>query len=149
MNLLTMQFPPTSHHFISLRSKYSPQHPVLKHSLYSFLNVRDQVSYPYRTIAKTVVLHIWLSTQQMSGMPSERDRSNCVAMTSSLLVENCHICTDGFTNHNLLPLVSRFVLADRKKIPKTEASTSLPRSHSAGNSSGNVAFLAAALPALS
>jgi thermostable 8-oxoguanine DNA glycosylase len=26
-----MQFSPTSCHFISLRSKYSPQHPVLKH----------------------------------------------------------------------------------------------------------------------
>jgi hypothetical protein len=26
-----MQFSPTCYHFISLRSKYSPQHPVLKH----------------------------------------------------------------------------------------------------------------------
>jgi hypothetical protein len=31
MKLLIMQFSPTSCHFISLRSKYSPQHPVLKH----------------------------------------------------------------------------------------------------------------------
>jgi hypothetical protein len=31
MKLLIMQFCPTSCHFISLRSKYSPQHPVLKH----------------------------------------------------------------------------------------------------------------------
>jgi hypothetical protein len=31
MKLLIMQFSPTSYHFISLRSKYSPQHPVLKH----------------------------------------------------------------------------------------------------------------------
>jgi hypothetical protein len=46
--LLIMQFSPTSRHF-SLRSKYSPQHPVLKHpSLCSSLNVRDQVSHPYR-----------------------------------------------------------------------------------------------------
>jgi hypothetical protein len=30
MKLLIMQFSPTSCHFISLRSKYSPQHPVLK-----------------------------------------------------------------------------------------------------------------------
>jgi hypothetical protein len=28
MKLLVMQFPPTSRHFISLRSKYSSQHPV-------------------------------------------------------------------------------------------------------------------------
>jgi hypothetical protein len=33
MRLLTMQYFPTSCHFISLRSKYSPQHPVLKHPL--------------------------------------------------------------------------------------------------------------------
>jgi hypothetical protein len=32
-----MQFPPISHHFISLRSKHSPQHPVLKHSQSMFL----------------------------------------------------------------------------------------------------------------
>jgi hypothetical protein len=31
MKLLIMQFSPTSCHFIPLRSKYSPQHPVLKH----------------------------------------------------------------------------------------------------------------------
>jgi hypothetical protein len=31
MKLLIMQFSPISCHFISLRSKYSPQHPVLKH----------------------------------------------------------------------------------------------------------------------
>jgi hypothetical protein len=31
MKLLIMQFPPTSCHFISLRSKHSPQYPVLKH----------------------------------------------------------------------------------------------------------------------
>jgi hypothetical protein len=30
MKLLIMQFSPTSCHFISLRSKYSPQQPVLK-----------------------------------------------------------------------------------------------------------------------
>jgi hypothetical protein len=26
-----MQFSPVSHHFLPLRHKYSPQHPVLKH----------------------------------------------------------------------------------------------------------------------
>jgi hypothetical protein len=31
MKLLIMQFFPTSYHFMLLRSKYSPQHPVLKH----------------------------------------------------------------------------------------------------------------------
>jgi hypothetical protein len=31
MKLLIMQFPPISRHIIPLRSKYSPQHPVIKH----------------------------------------------------------------------------------------------------------------------
>jgi hypothetical protein len=31
MKLLIIQFSPVSRHFISLRSKYSPQHPILKH----------------------------------------------------------------------------------------------------------------------
>jgi hypothetical protein len=31
MKLLIMQFPPISRHIIPLWSKYSPQHPVLKH----------------------------------------------------------------------------------------------------------------------
>jgi hypothetical protein len=48
-----MQFCPFSCHLISLRSKYPPQHPVFKnHSLCSSLNVRDQVSHPYRTIPR-------------------------------------------------------------------------------------------------
>jgi hypothetical protein len=37
MKLLTMQFPPISRHIIPLRSKYSPQQPVLKHSQSVFL----------------------------------------------------------------------------------------------------------------
>jgi hypothetical protein len=45
MKLLIMQLSQISYHFIHLPSKYSSQHPVLKHpqSMFS-LNVRDQVS---------------------------------------------------------------------------------------------------------
>jgi hypothetical protein len=54
-----MQFSPFSCHLISLRSKYSPQHPVFKHpNLCSSLNVRDQVSHPYRTTGKIIIFHI-------------------------------------------------------------------------------------------
>jgi hypothetical protein len=66
MKLLIMQFSSTSCHFISLRSKYSPQQPVLKHphSLCSSLNVRDQVSHPQRTTGnlrfkKVKFLELW------------------------------------------------------------------------------------------
>jgi hypothetical protein len=51
MKLLTMQFSPTSYHFITLRLKYSLQHC-------SSLNVRDQVSHPYRTTGKIIVWYI-------------------------------------------------------------------------------------------
>jgi hypothetical protein len=37
MKFLIMQFSPTSCHLIFVRSKYSPQHPVLKHPQYIFL----------------------------------------------------------------------------------------------------------------
>jgi hypothetical protein len=30
MKLLIMQFSPSSYHFIAIRAKHSPQHPVLK-----------------------------------------------------------------------------------------------------------------------
>jgi hypothetical protein len=59
MKLLIMKFSPISRHFMSLRTKYSPQHPVLKHpSLLSSLNVRNQVSHPYRTMGKIIVVCI-------------------------------------------------------------------------------------------
>jgi hypothetical protein len=59
MKLLIMQFSPIFRHFISLRTKYSPQQPVLKlpQSMFS-LNVRDQVANPYRTKGKIIVLYI-------------------------------------------------------------------------------------------
>jgi hypothetical protein len=34
MQLFIIQFSSTSYHFIPLRSKYSPKHPVLKHTNY-------------------------------------------------------------------------------------------------------------------
>jgi hypothetical protein len=58
MKLLIMQFSPLSRHFIPLRSKYSPQHPVLCSSL----NVRDQISHPYRTTGKIIVFYILIFT---------------------------------------------------------------------------------------
>jgi hypothetical protein len=39
MKLLIMQFSPTSRYLVSLRSKYSPQHPVVKHPQCMFLCV--------------------------------------------------------------------------------------------------------------
>jgi len=36
MKLLITQSSPISRHFLPLRSKYSPQHPVLKHTQFVF-----------------------------------------------------------------------------------------------------------------
>jgi hypothetical protein len=48
--LLVMQISSPSSQFIPLWMKYAPWHPVLNTlSLCSSLNVRDQVSHPYRT----------------------------------------------------------------------------------------------------
>jgi hypothetical protein len=41
MKLLIMQFSPTSCHFISLQSKYSPQYPVLRHPQSMFLSMLE------------------------------------------------------------------------------------------------------------
>jgi hypothetical protein len=45
-------------------SKYSPQHIILNHphNLCSSLNVRDQVSHPYRTTGKIIVVFILIFT---------------------------------------------------------------------------------------
>jgi hypothetical protein len=48
----------STHHFIPLWSKYSPQHLFLTLRLWSSLSVSDQLSHPYRTTSKFVVLHI-------------------------------------------------------------------------------------------
>jgi hypothetical protein len=50
MNLLIMQLSPASCYLMPFRSKYPPPHPVLCSSL----NVRDQVSHPYKTIDKVI-----------------------------------------------------------------------------------------------
>jgi hypothetical protein len=58
MKPFIIQFSPGSCFSISLRSKYSPQHPILKHPLCSSLNVTDEVSDPYKTRGNIIILHI-------------------------------------------------------------------------------------------
>jgi hypothetical protein len=56
MKLLIMQLSP-AYLFIPLWSRYSPQQPVLTHSV-CYFNVRDQVSYPYKAAGKFIHLYI-------------------------------------------------------------------------------------------
>jgi hypothetical protein len=54
-----MQSSPASHHCLSLRFKFSPPHPDLKHHQSIFLcRVTDQVSHPYKTAGTIVILYI-------------------------------------------------------------------------------------------
>jgi hypothetical protein len=54
-----VQLSPFSCYFIPLWSKYSSENPVLKHlSLCSSLNVRDQVSHPYKTHIIIIIITI-------------------------------------------------------------------------------------------
>jgi hypothetical protein len=56
MKLLIMQSSPASRHFLPLRSKYSPQHPVLKQpQLCSSFSVIDQVQHEYKKQVNTVL----------------------------------------------------------------------------------------------
>jgi hypothetical protein len=52
-----MQFSPASFYSIALGSKYSSQHPFLRHLQYS-LDVTDQVSNPQKNTDKIIVLPI-------------------------------------------------------------------------------------------
>jgi hypothetical protein len=56
-----MYFSPLPCHLVPLRPKYSPQHPTLKHPQPTFLKVRDQVSHPYKTTGKIIVLYMCIS----------------------------------------------------------------------------------------
>jgi len=59
-----MQYPPFPRYLIPPRSKYSPQHHILKHPQLRFLSrqrsslVSAQVSHPYKTTGKIIVLYI-------------------------------------------------------------------------------------------
>jgi len=60
IKLLIMYFSQPNCYLVSLSPRYAPQHPILKHPqrLRSSLNVSDQVSHPYKTTGKIIVLYI-------------------------------------------------------------------------------------------
>jgi hypothetical protein len=77
MELLIMQFSPTSYDFISLQSKYSLQYPVLKKQCMFSLNVRDQVSHPYRTTSNITLLYILIFKFLDSRQEGKRFWAEC------------------------------------------------------------------------
>ena len=97
-----MQSPPFPRYLVPPRSKYSPQHHVLFSNTPSFLSSRnnnDQVSHPYKTTGKIIVLYILIfndSTYEYinificfsiyGSQPKFSSRKNL----KNLLVTNCH-----------------------------------------------------------
>jgi hypothetical protein len=60
IKLLIILVSPFFFYLCPFRPKYSPQHTILKHlSLHSSLNLSDQVSHPYKTTGKIIVLYIF------------------------------------------------------------------------------------------
>jgi len=53
-----MQFSPASRHFLPLRSKYSPQHPAVRHNLCTSLSVTEEVEHPYKQTGTIMDLYI-------------------------------------------------------------------------------------------
>jgi hypothetical protein len=73
MELLIMQFSPSSCHFICHRSKYSPQHLFRNiPNLCPSLNVRNLISHPYKTIGNITVLYILIFTFLDSKQENKR-----------------------------------------------------------------------------
>jgi hypothetical protein len=62
MKLLIMQFPPIFRHIIPPRSKYSPQHPVLKHPQSMFLPILQQAMKTLRRMKRLSVTYNFLNT---------------------------------------------------------------------------------------
>jgi hypothetical protein len=82
LQILVRQVSLHSSHFIPLQSKYSPRHPVLKYpQSCSSLNVRDQVSCPYRITGKIIVLYILI----FKFFESRRKENVLVWMVASIV----------------------------------------------------------------
>ena len=68
IQLFILQFPPLPCYLVPPRPKHSPQRPFLKRlNLYSSLNVSDQISHPYKTSARIIVLYVYSTVVQKRG----------------------------------------------------------------------------------
>ena len=68
IQLLIMQLPRLPCYLVPYGPKYSPQHHILKHfSLRSSLTVSYQVSHPYKTTGRIIVLYIYSTVVQKRG----------------------------------------------------------------------------------
>jgi hypothetical protein len=79
MKFLIIHFSQASLYFFPLRSKYSPQHPVLKYPQSMFvLNVRDQVSQPENTTGIIIFFSILISLHFYFAEGKKSDFVYCI-----------------------------------------------------------------------
>jgi hypothetical protein len=85
-----MQFSPVSNHFLPLKSKHSPQHPILSHSVYGpSLRMRDQVSYSYKTTGKFMVFRVVTPCSVLVGYQRFRGPSARIFRVKYILISVC------------------------------------------------------------
>jgi hypothetical protein len=63
-------------HFTPFRSMYSPQHPVNTLNMCSSLNMRNQVSHPYKATGKIIELYVLIFTFLYSRREDKRFRTS-------------------------------------------------------------------------
>jgi hypothetical protein len=116
MKLFIMQFSPTSCRFISLHSNILSSLFSNSLNLCSSLNVKDQVSHPYRTTGKIIVLYISifkffsegdseLSSQFHSGAVFEKSVPKSVRRMRAALCGPSYLCRASVHNSHSRPPV--------------------------------------------
>jgi len=82
-----------SFHFLPLRFKYSPQHPLLKYPQPKFsLSVRDQISHRHETPYKITVLDISMFTFLYGRCSDPAEGSKFAALCNKWLLPPRFIC---------------------------------------------------------
>ena len=88
LKLVTTQFSPFFCYFLPLRPIYLPQHPIFKHyGSVLFLNVRDQVSIPYKTAGNTSSVYFGLRVS------CHKTCRQTVAVTAAFSQLSVSLCT--------------------------------------------------------
>jgi hypothetical protein len=112
-----MQFPPISRLIVSLRPKYSPQHPVFKHrGLCSCLNVRDQVLHPLIPSIPTNIFPgtLFLHDKRPSEFRSLLRSMFSLSWRTSFNKELVHLKSDGITEPEYLSILTRLWFGRRR-----------------------------------
>jgi len=114
MKFLIIQSSPFSRPFLSLRSTYSPQHPVIIYLyiyiyiFFSPLSVGDQESHPYRTTRKIMIFCILIF--KFLERRLENDSEGIGSRDSQNVIFSCNlICYSCSQIHELFHILKVFI----------------------------------------